>query len=294
MFSVSRIDELAQKLGFYQEQMTTITEALEALRHAGEMITAGLVVERAALYDLLAEAGPAAKEATETGGVDTSEADVDTEIEAEADAGSDAEVGAAELSSIEDDEQVFASDDEAATSLDFKSGDAAELVTEAIETSETAPFDQLHDVSAVLADDGDCSLISTAGAVEPDAPHAETTVVEATAGEAGIQTEQMIAQIAEAAVAHDAMKDVAQDALPTTNVINLADRRAPSKIGIARPSRRRVVGIVAALLLAVSGTAGVQELLQSETAQSLLGLQACDSAALTSNRDCAMLAWMML
>ena len=84
----------------------------------------------------------------------------------------------------------------------------------------------------------------------------------------------------------------ANAAVGGATILDLASRREARKA--ASPLKRRTLAIVASLLLVAATAAGMHELLQTEIGQRLLDLGTCDGETLSVNRNCAVLAWLLL
>lgn len=90
----------------------------------------------------------------------------------------------------------------------------------------------------------------------------------------------------------DATAETPAPVVAPANVIDLAQHRKAAKP--ATGLRRQLTGAVASVMLIFSATAGVHGFLQTELGQQMLDLGACDAEALSANRDCAFLTWMLL
>ena len=115
--------------------------------------------------------------------------------------------------------------------------------------------------------------------------HLEGTEICATHADAEVVS--LVATTSTAAAAQTSPPVVAP-----TNVIDLAQRRKAAKP--ATGLRRQLTGAVASVMLIFSATAGVHGFLQTELGQQMLDLGTCDAEALSANRDCAFLTWMLL
>lgn len=85
--------------------------------------------------------------------------------------------------------------------------------------------------------------------------------------------------------------DEDKPAATRNRVLDFASRLKTAK---ATPFRQKAAGAVASVMLMVSATVGVHGFLQTDIGQRLLELGTCDAVAISENRDCAFLGWLLL
>ncbi len=163
---------------------------------------------------------------------------------------------------------------------DSQTGIVSELTDVASAHTSTTPSDACDPVDAEIAV---LAPIAVDVAAAPEVAAHEP----ATQSDGAIEADVVTATMATPTVETPASID-------TTKVIDLAASRS-KKAKFTPPARsRHAVGIVASLILVASASVAVQGVIGTDIGQRLLDLGACDADMLSANRDCALLAWLLL
>lgn len=322
MTSAVSIDQLAQRLDAYQEQLTALSQALGGLREISDNLIIALQADRAAFaaYEPMAWSNAAQTEATapNTDGLETADAAlVETQFADEPVALDEAplpeatEIVEAPAAEAEQEEvagetfdQVLKAEEapvaEAITGEAHPADEAANQIAETlanvaqiaaanapITTEADATTDPVADVIAEPV--ANIEAVSD-GTVEQTA--AEDATVKPSAAEAEAETQAAPLMSEQAAPALEtAGAAEAADPAPS-NVVDLASKRRTGVLGT--PMRRRVATAAAMLVITAGATFGFNELMHSELGQRLIELSTCDADMLSANRDCAFLSWLTL
>ena len=258
------VASIGTSLESYHNQLTALSRALDALRGVTDHMISALERDRAALATHITPAGTGAPLPTETAAEAISGTPEKSDVTSPA-----TEPSLAGSTQAADDEAPRCELVELPAATSTEAGAAAASNVPASPDDPT-PEDRETVIAATLARiaaERKAAAEATAPAVENSGPIAAATAVETT----------------------DAATPTAAD---EKKVVELeAYRRLP---GIRLPSRRRAIALTTGLLVMASATLGFHEVLQTELGQRLLELGTCDGDMMSANRDCALLAWLLI
>jgi hypothetical protein len=127
--------------------------------------------------------------------------------------------------------------------------------------------------------------------VMPEPATGETAIIRETVLAAVIHDEAARSQSVHASTS-SASTELSVIPMDGCEVIELQSRRRPASQ--SGHFRRRAVAVAACLILATSATLGIYELMQTDIGHRLAEIGNCDGDLHSANRDCALLAWLML
>ncbi len=288
MSATLQIQSIAATLDAYHQQLVTLSDALGALREASDQIRSQLEQDRAALAAYAMEAHPIATTlptvaiavatvaATTLGGDLPSEAVREAEIEPTA------------MPEVEDGtvavELAAAEGDEVRATLAMTA--EVEEVAEADGDQEPGAFSQDVPITDVNVD-------SDVGPLEPAPLEPALNLEPAAADAADTATpDASPAALQEGAVGEPPAAADSDGDKAESNVVALDTERGKRRRLV--PSRRMAVAIVASLIVTVSAGLGIHEMMQGDLGQRLVDLATCDGDMLSADRNCSLLAWLML
>lgn len=258
------VASIGASLDSYHNQLTAVSRALDALREVTDHMISALERDRAALATHATPTDTAAplpaETAAEATASTTDQSDVFSHATEPSSAGSMETANDAAPRSEVDEPSVETSADACAEAAPNSSAQTDEPTLDYRETVIAATLARIA-AERKAAAEAEASAADRSGTVAA-APVSETT---------------------------DAAKTTAAD---DNKVVKLeAYRRLP---GIRLPSRRRAIALTTGLLVMASATLGFHEVLQTELGQRLLELGTCDGDMMSANRDCALLAWLLI
>lgn len=301
-----QIGSIATTLDAYHSQLSSLSQALGALREASEQVLAQLEKDRAALATL-ARSEPATAsdtiEMTDTGAASamsgleqplaaSSEDIITGEIELQL----AAEAGGTAATDTDTDTDTFAEITVVeSVSSELDSAETTEAGTTTFDAATaTAPApapeieEQVSDATeAVIASD-DADRMSPVAAADHELNALTTDAHGAIASTPAAEAQS------DAVAATGLHADGATGETPSTddNVVSLEAKRQQRDVG--HPVRRRAMAIVASLVVTAGAVMGTHELMQSELGQRIVDLAVCDGDMLSANRNCTLLAWFLL
>lgn len=297
-----QIGSIATTLDAYHSQLSSLSQALGALREASEQVLAQLEKDRAALATL-ARSEPATAsdtiEMTDTGAASamsgleqplaaSSEDIITGEIELQL----AAEAGGTAATDTDTDTDTFAEITVVeSVSSELDSAETTEAGTTTFDAATaTAPEieEQVSDATEAVIASGDADRMSPVAAADHELNALATDAHGAIASTPAAEAQS------DAVAATGLHADGATGETPSTddNVVSLEAKRQQRDVG--HPVRRRAMAIVASLVVTAGAVMGTHELMQSELGQRIVDLAVCDGDMLSANRNCTLLAWFLL
>ena len=272
MPAATNIESIFNNLNSYHAQLSSLSQALNALRDVSDHIVAALEKDRAAIAEYIT---------AQNDGRHT-QANIKTEVE-----------------------DIFASATHVVRAADTQEASLAQLIARDASPSETAPqIDTVPHLDVVIAPVAEATTIAldiarpcdqTVAQIGPaDATqHAAEALLLDTATDTAATAAETDPALTLTPTGETADTSAADAAIATGDgkVVDLANHR---KARAASPARWRAKALVASLAITATATLGMHEIMQTELGQRLIELGTCDGDMLSANRDCALLAWLML
>lgn len=270
MPAAKHFQSISNNLDSYTNQLASLSQALSALRDVADHIATAIAADRAAMAEyMVAQQDSAHGEVAVVAAVARIDAEVRTAT---------AETPAIEL--------IDQGTSAAATNIEFESDIDGEATVEPIvEPAAESMTPVAIEIAPTLAADASPEV------AEGTSP-LESVALDDAADNPAVpgETDQAAPLAATADIADKAALDAAI-ATGDGKVVDLDSRRRQRTTS---PARWRAKALVASLALTATATLGIQEIMQTELGQRLIELGTCDGDMLSANRDCALLAWLML
>lgn len=282
MSSVESLEIIAERLNAYHGQLTALAQALGALRDVSDHMIVALASDHAAILSHVAAAAQTPAQAAHALIARVADALEPQVAEIDPVESDPVEIRAIEIQPLEIQPlEILALEILAVEAVAEAASDAVEpvlLATEAAAEGQTDVQNQTE-IATTLA----CEPAETAEAA------VERSVDCGTSAAIVSEADRAIEPGASAGI--EAAETGAATAGGGGKVVNLASRR---RAMLDKFPARRAMAVVASVAVTVTAGMGFHELMQTELGQRLLDLGTCDGDMLSANRDCALLAWLML
>ena len=270
MPAAKHFQSIVNNFDSYATQLASLSQALSALREVADHIATAIAADRAEMAEyLVAQQDFVASEAAVVAAVTTIDAEVQT--------------GSSDAPAVDVLDQSTSA---AATSIEPKFDLDSEATVEPIfePAAESAAPVALEQAPTLTAD-------ASLDGAEPTAS-LDIVALDSAADSAVLSAETD--QAAPLAATADIADTAALDAAIATGDGKVVDLDSRRKQRTDKPARWRAKALVASLVLTATATLGINEIMQTELGQRLIELGTCDGDMLSANRDCALLAWLML
>lgn len=304
MPSVKELEILVGNLASYHSHLTSLRDAMEALRRASDIILADVDKDRALISSLMAAAAPVATPCA---------MEAVTVAEVVPEPTSTAAGGELVVATQEPSEAPPASSDIAEGAAAAPKG-TAEM---AASVHESGALDAPSPVDVVAAPDETTTALAATGETSSDVdPYAQSAEAAEAATLVALEqiatTRALAAMVTAPATVADIGHEIGETAAGPASgsetdtadqapiaaasgagkVVDLAEHR---KLVRRRPTlARRSVAMAASLMLTAGLIIGADGLMHTDIGQRILDLGTCDGDMLSAQRDCALLAWLML